>query len=62
MADVALESGVAFEFIKYLKAQLKETREQLQRANEVSPPSTSAPGTTYCLPTDDLTICRRIAF
>ena len=53
MADVALESGVAFEFIKYLNAQLKETREQLQRANEVSPPSTSAPGTTYCLPTDD---------
>ena len=52
MADVALESGVAFEFIKYLDAQLKETREQLQRANEVSPP-TSAPGTTYCLPTDD---------
>ncbi|RPD71998.1 hypothetical protein L226DRAFT_573371 [Lentinus tigrinus ALCF2SS1-7] len=34
MGDITLGSGVASEFFKYLNAQLKDTREQLQRANE----------------------------
>ncbi|KAI0710324.1 hypothetical protein C8T65DRAFT_648570 [Cerioporus squamosus] len=34
MGDLALEPGVASEFVRYLNAQLKETRDKLQRSTE----------------------------
>ncbi len=36
MADLALKPEIASEFVRFLDAQLKEARQQLQRSTDVS--------------------------
>ena len=35
MGDIAVDQGIASEFVKFLTAQLKESRDEVQRLNQV---------------------------